>query len=59
MECSQFSKIATFFKPNCSVMNSLRLSNFKDWNKRLNVANDTTSSAIQHGGIEGLLYLEQ
>ena len=36
----------------------LRLSNFKDWNKRLNVVNDTTSSAIQLGGIEGLLYLE-
>ena len=42
MACSQFSKIATFFKPNCSVISSLRLSNFKDWNKRLNVVNATT-----------------
>ena len=36
----------------------LWLSDFKDLNKRLNVANDTTSSAIQLGGIGGLLYLE-
>ena len=39
-------------------MYTLQLSNFKDWNKRLNVANDTTSSAIQLGGIGGLSYLE-
>lgn len=39
-------------------MYSLRLSNFKDWNKRLNVANETTSSAIQLGGIGGLLYFD-
>ena len=38
MACNQFSNIATFFKPNCSVMYSLRLSNFKDWNKRLRIS---------------------